>query len=90
MKVSFKTIEKFMDEICERHGINPDTLEYATDIEKSDEYVVRAYDPENNRSYLVVITKPLSKYIYGLIIRKGENLKYQCHYTMYLIFQQGT
>ena len=75
MKVSIKTIQKIMSEVCERRDIDGNTLEYYTDIEKDNEYIVRAYDPKNNRSYLVVITKPKNTYTYTLVIRTGRKME---------------
>lgn len=74
MKVSLKTIQKIMQEICKKRDIDGDSLEYATDIERENEYIVRAYDPVGNCSYLVSITKPKNKYTYSLTIRTGEKL----------------
>ena len=75
MKVSLKTIQKIMNEVCERRDIDGNTLEYYTDIEKDNEYISGAYDPKNNRSYLVVITKPKNTYTYTLIIRTGRKME---------------
>ena len=75
MKVSIKTIQKIMSEVCERRDIDENTLEYYTDSEKDNEYSVRAYDPKKNRSYLVVITKPKNTYTYTLIIRTGRKME---------------
>lgn len=76
MKVPLKIVERIMNDVCECRDIHPDTLEYATDIEHDDEYIVRAYDPEYNCSYLVIITKQKKNYAYSLIIRPGEKLEY--------------
>ena len=78
MKVSVKTIQKIMQEICKKRDIDGDSLEYATDIERENEYIVRAYDPVGNRSYLVSITKSdkhtCPTFTYSLTIRTGEKL----------------
>ena len=55
MNVNFKTVDRFMNEICEKYNIDGDVLEFYTDIEKINEYIVRAYDPINNQSLIISI-----------------------------------
>ena len=72
MKVQLKTIERIMNEICEKYNIDGDVLELYTDIEKTNEYIVRAYDPNNNQSLTVKITKPKTRYIYTVDFSNGD------------------
>ena len=72
MNVNFKTVDRFMNEICEKYNIDGDVLEFYTDIEKINEYIVRAYDPINNQSLTVKITKPKTRYVYTVEFSKGD------------------
>ena len=71
MKVTLKTIERITNEICEGRNLDPDTMEFATDIERENEYIVRMYDPCGNNSYMITITKNGRKYEYALTVRSG-------------------
>lgn len=72
MNVNFKTVDRFMNEICEKYNIDGDVLEFYTDIEKINEYIVRAYDPNNNQSLIITITKPKTRYVYTVDFSHGD------------------
>ena len=72
MKVQLKTIERIMNEICEKYSLDGDVLGYYDDLEKTNEYIVRAYDPNNNQSLTVKITKPKTRYIYTVDFSNGD------------------
>ena len=72
MNVNFKTVDRFMNEICEKYNIDGDALKFYTDVEKINEYIVRAYDPIGNQSLVVKITKPTTRYAYAVEFSKGD------------------
>lgn len=73
MKVSLKTVQKIMDEVCENNRLDGDALEYHTDIENfNDKYIVRAYDPNSDRTLFVYISKPKTRYIYTTLFVSGD------------------
>ena len=72
MKVTLKTIDRIMGEIIEKYNLVDEELCYYTDLEKTDEYIVRAYDPINNQSLTVKITKPKTRYVYTVEFSKGD------------------
>lgn len=72
MKVTLKTITRIMNEICEKYNLVDEELCYYTDLEKTDEYIIRAYDPIGNQSLVVKITKPKTRYAYTVEFSKGD------------------
>ena len=72
MKVTLKTIDRIMSEIIEKYNLVDEELCYYTDIEKFNEYIVRAYDPNNNQSLIVSITKPKTRYVYTVDFSNGD------------------
>lgn len=72
MKVTLKTIDRIMSEIIEKYNLVDEELCYYTDLEKTDEYIVRVYDPINNQSLTVKITKPKTRYVYVVEFSKGD------------------
>ena len=73
MVVSLKTVIRIMDEIEKMEKLDGDSLEYATDIEQENRYIIRAYDPNTNKTLYVYISKPKNRYTYEYKFVDGEN-----------------
>lgn len=72
MKVTLSVINRIMKAIAKIENLDLDSLEYYNDIEGETRYIVRAYNPIDEKTLFVYITKPCDKYEYDYRFVDGD------------------
>lgn len=78
LDVPFKTIERIMIDVCEFDEIDIDDLEFYTDIQVNDKYVIRAYEQPSDRTIFIIISynHDTKRYNYDLKTCDGNRPEY--------------